>query len=395
MKIILFVVVGFVFLYSNDFNTNNKIKVEYNYFNNNNDYKINYAKTLSFTNKIKYKTDNILFITNLYLQKDFKDSKRTFISLNEAYLKYKFNNSFIILGKEVKHWGILEEYNIVNIFNINSNLIDPFETNKIGNINLTYKYFFENDDSVEFITKIDEVKDKYPSKNNPYYPFVNFNYNNNFDTQKNKNRPTIFIKYNGYLENIDYSLVYMNGYDNQRDLKFISVDIINQYLYLVNKYMGYATYQNNNILYKIETSYTEVKDYNSISDYLQFGIGTEYTKKINDFNLVYIAEYYKYKQLNDNKKSINDLNIVFQNDLLLALKLEFNNQNSSSLTLSLLNDLDDKKEKVIKTTFKQRLFSDYKIEFSYLKITPSNKNNTYFKNIGKQDNIQFKIEYNF
>ncbi len=394
MKIILYIIISFVFLYSNDFNTNNKIKLEYDYFNNNNDSKINYAKTLSFTNKIKYKVNNISFIANLYLQKDLKDSKRTFISSNEVYLKYKFNSSFIILGKEVKHWGILEEYNIVNIFNINSNLIDPFETNKIGNINLTYKYFFENDDSIEFITKLDEVKDKYPSKNNPYYPFVNFNYNNNFDTHNNK-RPSIFIKYNGYLENIDYSLIYMNGYDNQRDLKFISVDTINQYLYLVNKYMGYATYQNNNILYKIETSYTEVKDYDNISDYLQFGIGIEYTKEINDFNLVYIAEYYKYKQLNDNKKSINDLNIVFQNDLFFALKLEFNNQNNSSLTLSLLNDLDDKKEKVIKTTFKQRLFSDYKIEFSYLNINPSNKNNTYFKNIGKQDNIQFKIEYNF
>ena len=92
MKTILFMVIGFVFLYSNDFNTNNKIKLEYDYFDNNNDSKINYVKTLGFTNKIKYKTDNILFITNLYLQKDFKDSKRTFISLNEAYLKYKFKN---------------------------------------------------------------------------------------------------------------------------------------------------------------------------------------------------------------------------------------------------------------------------------------------------------------
>lgn len=163
----------------------------------------------------------------------------------------------------------------------------------------------------------------------------------------------------------------------------------------VNKYMGYGTYQNNNILYKIEISYTDIKDYDSISDYLQFGIGAEYTQEINNFNLIYIAEYYKYKQFDDNKKSVNDLNIIFQNDLLLALKFEFNNQNDSSLMLSLLNDLDDKKEKVIKTTFKQRLLNDYKIEFSYLKIIPSNKNNTYFKNIGKQDNIQFKIEYNF
>ena len=187
----------------------------------------------------------------------------------------------------------------------------------------------------------------------------------------------------------------MNGYDNQRDLKLSSINTINQYLYLVNKYMGYATYQNNNFLYKIETSYTKVQDYKNISDYIQFGIGAEYTKKINDFNLIYISEYYKYKQIIDNKKSINNLNIVFQNDLLLALKLEFNNQNNSSLTLSLLNDLDDKREKVIKITFKQRLFNDYKIEFSYLKIEPSNHNNTLFKNIGKQDNLQFQIEYNF
>jgi len=52
MKIILYIIISFVFLYSNDFN---KIKLEYDYFNNNNDSKINYAKTLSFTNKIKYK----------------------------------------------------------------------------------------------------------------------------------------------------------------------------------------------------------------------------------------------------------------------------------------------------------------------------------------------------
>jgi len=55
MKIILYIIISFVFLYSNDFNINNKIKLEYDYFNNNNDSKINYAKTLSFTNKIKYK----------------------------------------------------------------------------------------------------------------------------------------------------------------------------------------------------------------------------------------------------------------------------------------------------------------------------------------------------
>ena len=392
MKIIFYITICFSFLYSNDFSTNNKIKLEYDYFNNN-DSKINHSNTLSYINKIKYKKDNFLFITNLHLQKDFNDNKRSFVSLNEAYVKYKYNSSFVIFGKEIKHWGVLEEYNIVDVFNINSNLINPFETNKIGNINFTYKHFFENDDSIEFITKLDKTKDKYPSKNNPYYPFQNFNYDDDFDIQKN--RPTLFIKYNSYLENIDYSLIYMNGYDNQRDLKLISLDTINQYLYLVNKYMGYATYQNNNILYKIETSYTEVKDYDSISDYLQFGIGAEYTQKINNFNLIYISEYYKYKQFDDNKKSVNDLNIIFQNDLLLTLKFEFNNQNDSSLMLSLLNDLDDKKEKVIKTTFKQRLLNDYKIEFSYLKIIPSSKNNTYFQNIGKQDNIQFKIEYNF
>jgi len=395
MKIIYLFFLLIVNLYANNLNIINNLSIQYNNFNNNKNSKIDTEKTISLENKVKYKLSNLSLIYDVYLQKDFKDSRRTFASLNEAYIKYKFKNSFIIVGKEIKHWGVLEEYNIVDIFNINSNLIDPFETNKIGNINLSYKYFFKNDDNIEVVTKIDEEQDKYASLNNPYYPFTTFNYNSTFDSEKYKNKPNIFIKYNGYLENIDYSLVYMNGYDNQRDFKFISVDTINQYLYLVNKYMGYATYQNNNILYKVETSYTKVNGYDNISNYLQFGMGVEYTQNINDFDLIYISEYYKYKQFDDNKKSINDLNIVLQNDIFLALKLNFNNQNDSSFALSLVNDLDDRKEKVIKVSYNQRLFDDYKISFSYLNIIPSNKKNTYFKNIGKQNNLQFMIEYNF
>ena len=55
MKIIFYITICFSFLYSNDFSTNNKIKLEYDYFNNN-DFKINHSNTLSYINKIKYKS---------------------------------------------------------------------------------------------------------------------------------------------------------------------------------------------------------------------------------------------------------------------------------------------------------------------------------------------------
>ena len=352
---------------------------------------------------IDNKRDNSLALRlNLELKKNFgdgeivtkakgildkDDKERRYIEFSDLYYKYNFENSDILVGKNTRFWGALEFYNITDIFNTKDWLDNPFDyDSKLGSWNMAYTHYFDSSE-LSLIVKLKEQKQKIQDTEsvNNFFPLP---YDDNLHTQKSKNHPSIYLKYSGSGEEIqlDYSLIYENGYDNQR---YMSVNNrkLRQNAYLVDKFLAYATLVSGESIYKAEASYT-ISDDEKVSDYGQVGFGVEYTlyglwdKK----DLGLLAEYYRYEVKDDDKLEISNL---FKDDLTLGFRLSINDASSSEVLGGVDLDMDNH-EKIYFVEYDTRILDKYKLELSYQHLSP--KSESVFQEL---DRIQVQFGYYF
>ena len=324
------------------------------------------------TTQLKFK--NELFTTDLDLEYLYssKYHEKRYIQLNEFYLSRSYESYRFALGKRIVYWGELEGYNITDIFNRKNYLLDPFDkSKKLGSWAFTASKYFD-DDSIEFGLKFYEEDQKYPKNTSPYYPF-SLNYDKHLITENSKSNPSFYVSYlfntESFIESENRITVW-HGYDNKR--YFIPVDqtALAQYAYRINKYLFSSNIVYEDIIFKLEASYTDVIDDELMSDYMQWAVGLEKSFfDIVEMDISLYEEYYHYSYRDDNAIKNVDISEIYNDDLFLAMKLNFNDTGSSEIKAGMLYDLGNS-EKVFKVEAKTRVKDRFVLHGELLRLLP-------------------------
>ena len=390
MKKFLLVSLIPIVLSAYDFEYKGNIGVEAEYFNHNVQNKRDNALALRLEAELKTKFDNSEIALKVIGLLDKDDDNRRFMEFNDLYYKYNFQDSDILIGRNTRFWGALEFYNITDIFNTKNIADDPYDyDSKLGAWNAAYTKYFGNSE-LSLIVKLYEEKQKMQdskSINN----FLPLPYNDTLKTQRGETRPSIYLKYGGTGDEvqIDYGIVYENGYDSQRYMTY-NQGSLQQNAYIVNKLLGYATLVSGDTIYKTEAAYT-LSDDKTVSDYGELGVGLEHTLYgfWEDRDLGLLAEYYRYEARDDTKLGAKDFSYFFQNDLSIGFRVSMNDIYSSELLAGMDIDFDNK-EKIYTLKYDTRVYEKYKLQLSYLHLSPSD--NSAFKRL---DRFKFEFGYYF
>ncbi len=380
MKKLAFIALFPLILMSGEFEYKGNFGFETGYFHHDLDAKRDNSKALFLETELRYESGESEVVAKLKGVWDANDDNRRYVDFNDFYYRYNFENSDILIGRNTLFWGALEFYNFADVFNTKDFLDDPFDyDSKLGSWNVAYTYYLENSE-VSLIAKLHEEDQKMQDAKS-IYNFLPLPYNDNL---KSKKRPSIFLKYSGSGDEvqIDYSLIYLNGFDENR---YLSVEngFLRQNAYIVNKFIGFATLVLGDTIYKTELSYA-LSDDKKVSDYGQIGVGLEHTlySLLDKKDLGLLVEYYRYESDTKTKN-------LFVNDLMLGFRLSMNDLSSSEILGGLDIDLDNK-EKIFFIKYDTRLFDKYKLALSYQHLSP--KSDSVFE---KLQSLKLEFGYYF
>ncbi len=348
-----------------------------------------YKNEIVFEGDTKFKLQNEAFTTNLTLEYLYSSEykQRRYLMLNELYLTKEYEDYSFVFGKIIKFLGELEGFNIADVFNQKNYLFDPFDKSaKLGSYSLfATKYFDEN--SLEIGVKFYEEAQKYPTGNTPYAPFK-MNYDETLEVSDKAYTPTLYLTY--ALSNA--KLMFVHGYDNKRYFAVQNQTTLTQYAYRVNKLLLTSNLLYKDVIFKLESSYTDVISDKNMGDYAQISAGIEKSfYDIYGVDMGLYAEYYRYIYLQDSIKNV-DISEIYDNDVFVALKLNFNDVGASEIKSGLLHDVKNQEE-VFKIEAKTRVRDMFVIEAQYLQTMP--KENTLLWAIGATKRFTFALNYAF
>jgi len=357
-------------LHAKDLEYKGNIGIESSYIDHNIAGKRDKQNALRAELELKQRTTSGQMVLNVEAIVDADDKNRRYIDVNDLYYKHEFENSDLLIGRNTRFWGAMEFYNHTDAFNTKDFRDNPFDYDaKIGANNIAYTQYFKNSE-LALIAKVGQkaqrVQDQ-ESVNN----FLPANYDDKLQTQKGKNRPTVYVKYAGSAEEMqfDYAVIYQNGYDEQRYLAPLGASL-HQNAYLVDKVMGYATLVKDATIYKTELAYTKSDD-ERVSDYAQYSLGVEHTLYgvWGKSDLGLLAEYYKYDDKDSSKLGAKEFGKLFQDDLTLGFRLSVNDSSDSDVLGGISIDRDNQ-EKLVFVEYNTRLFDKYKLGLSYQHLEP-------------------------
>jgi hypothetical protein len=346
------------------------------------------ALRLELELKQKTKSGQVVF-SGLALA-DVDDRARRYLNVKDFYYKHTFENSDLLIGRNTRFWGALEFYNHTDTFNTKDWRDDPFDYDaKLGANNIAYTHYFD-DSEFSVIAKVHEERQRVQDAES-MSNFIPSLYSDNLETQKGRDRPTLYLKYSGSGEDIqiDYSLIYQNGYDEQRYLAPVGAGL-RQHAYLVDKVMGYATLVSGSTIYKTELAYTKSDD-DKVSDYGQMSLGIEHTlySVVGRSDIGLLAEYYNYKERDDDKLGAKEFGNLFADDMVLGFRYSFNDSADSDILGGVAVDRDNH-EKLISLEYNTRLYEKYKLGLSYQHLSP--KEGSVFK---EMDLVKLDVGYYF
>jgi len=358
-----------------------------------------------------YTNENLEAILKASAQGDYYDLKseaeknrRSFVRLDEAYVKYDFDDAQVMAGKSIRFWGALEVDNIVDGFNPDDFRSELFNMDKLGVYNAAYTYYTDTGE-LSFILKSGEPDQKMAAFPYVYYFFpANVNYDANLQSEKNRYRPTIYLSYSGSTDTqyaLDYAFILQNGYDSQHyftsDAPITSPrPTFTNHVYLVNKAMSYNTLVVGSTLLKLEALYADVINDKTVSDYYHLGLGVEHTltQVYKNADLGILCEYYKYHTLEDGKYTDLQLFETFQNDLFLGLRYSFNEGDDASIIGGVIADLDYAEQSYY-IEYESRIAQTLKLNLDYRYIEPSQTTLTAFNLLGRHQRLSLKLGYYF
>ena len=368
-KLALLTLVPFIMI-AGELEYKGNIGFEAQYLHHDIDKKRDNALALRLEAEAKQEVGDGVFVAKIKGILDKDDDERRYVDFNDLYYQYNFEDSDVLVGRNTRFWGALEFYNLTDVFNAKDFLDDPFDyKSKLGAWNIAYTKYLD-DAEISFIVKLYEERQKIQDSESVsnFFPLP---YDDKLLTQKDENRPTFYLKYTGSGEEVqvDYGVVYQNGYDAQRYMS-MSNGKLQQNAYIVNKLMGYATYINGDTIYKTELAYA-LSEEDKVSDYAHIGVGLEHTLYAfwDKKDLGLLLEYYRYEAKEDDKI---DFKNFFADDLTLGFRLSMNDMSSSQVLGGVDIDLDTK-EQIYFVEYDTRVFEKYKLKTSYQHLAPEDE----------------------
>ena len=354
----------------------------------------------------------------LYAQEDGhdldedKENGRTFLRLDELYVKYELENALFFAGKNIRFWGALEAFNVADTFTTVDFRSDLLDQQREGAWNVAYSYFTETGE-LSLIMKLYENPwrmGKYPYVYDFLPKFVH--YDSDLEHEKEGFYPTLYLKYSGSTEweyPLDYAFIMQHGYDSQRyftsDAPLNGVN--NRFranAYLVDKALTYHTLVLGNTLFKLEASAAHVRDEQvmlgglHVKDYYQLGAGFEHTlvAVYESADLGLIGEYYRYDTFEHKNEIADDLALfqTFQNDLFVGLRYSFNDMEDSSVLAGVVIDTEYA-EQSYRVEYKTRLFDTFSLKADYSYINPSDSQQTAYAMLQEHQRIGVNLAYHF
>jgi hypothetical protein len=407
MKTLLLLVLSSLLLYA-EFETKGYVELQSQGYITKPDDKHKSNFTLKQNLELTYEKNDLTLYANIYAQQDYcdtlttsKQNNRTFMRLDEAYLKYDFEDDALQVGKSIKFWGALEFINITDIFNPKDLRDDIFDkTQKLGVYNISYTHFFQNSE-LSIIVKLNEPDQKMASYPYVYYIFPSYiSYDDDLKKEKH-NRVSAYLLYSGSTDTtypIDFAFIYENGYDSQRYFSPVVNNPLSyeQNSYLVHKFTTYDTMVVGETLIKLEALYAKVMNDEKISDYSHIALGFEHTIQniYKTHSLGLIGEYYNYKTYEKNKYTDLQLFETMQNDLFTGLRYAFNDTNSASIVGGVVKDFDYNEE-LYYFKYESRFLDTLKVGLDYYYIEPSKTKKTAFTMLGRHQRVSLSISYHF
>ncbi|MCF6206807.1 MAG: hypothetical protein L3J47_07965 [Sulfurovum sp.] len=334
-------------------------------------------------------------MTLIYLYSERYKEKR-YLRLNELYVAKNMREYRVEVGKRLLYWGELEGYNITDVFNQKNYLFDPFDKSaKLGSWSGTVSRYF-GDNVLEAGVKFYEEDMEFGNSRTPYYPLP-LTYSSQLNLQEGHNTPTWYISYaltGDAIVESESRIIFWHGYDMKRN--FIAGDYgqtVVQYAYRVNKALLLSHIVYEDMIFKLEGSYTDVINYAPMSDYWQLGLGAE--KSFYDIagaDVTLYAEYYRYGYNDEGKVEHVDISEIYDDDLFLATRIIFNDTRSSEVKIGMLYDLE-KSERVFKAEAKMRLLDRFVLHAEWLRFIP--KENSLLSTFDDHTRTQFGISYSF
>jgi hypothetical protein len=321
--------------------------------------------------------------------------ERCYLLLNELYFTKEFEHYSVLLGKSVKFWGEMEGFNITDIYNQKNYLLDPFSKSaKLGSIGFNVTRYID-EKSLEFGMKFYEEDVDYPLFDMPYYPFP-VGYDNKLHLSDDRYTPSLYLSYGFSTDDVvdsESKVILYHGYDNKRYFIPTNATTLSQYAYRVDKLLllSHIVYQD--MIFKCEGVYTNVRVDEAISDYLQYTVGME--KSFYDlFNsdVTLYLEYYGYQYMDEGKIQQVDVSEIYDHDLFLALRIDLNDVRNSEIKAGMLYDTEID-EKVFKVEAKTRVLDGLVLNAEILHTITAD--NTLLDQLGETTRVTAGITYTF
>lgn len=344
----------------------------------------------------KLTLQNDIFTTNVLLEYFYSAEyrERRYILLNEFYVSKAYEEYSFTLGKVIKYWGELEGFNIADVYNRKNYLLDPFDKSaKLGSWGFfVSKYFDES--RLEFGVRFYEEDQKYPSADEPYYPFP-LDYDDTLLVSNKRYTPTLHLMYSFTDDTVadsETKIIFLHGYDSKRYFKMISQNSLSQYAYRVNKILLLSNIVYKSAIFKCEAGYTDVIGDADMSDYAQLSFGAEngfYDIRGTDISLY--GEYYHYLYRQGKTENV-DISEIYDNDIFLAFRLDLNDPRSSEFKGGVLYDISSG-EKIFKAEGRSRVIDNFVLNFEYLQTLPYE--HTVLSQIGETTRVVLGLTYTF
>jgi hypothetical protein len=345
---------------------------------------------------------------NTRLLEDFENSDYRRYEIDDFYLNYLADFYEIRAGYQIFSWKTVESVSQADFLNQTDLENDIFDPDKFAELALRLRYIPDTDieQTIELYYIPYFRTTRMPVGNNRFVFAPTLSNNKEqflFQSAEKEWRPQIALRYQTmFLEDIDLSLFYFNGYNRFPGLAVNPKNLaeLTQQYRTINK-AGF-TFQGEvgSWLVKGELVYNKYEHdlFNQLAErirpeYTAYTTGFEYTLYspfVDDQNIGLILE--AIGDTDTGKKAVELEGFrPFQNHLFVGLRYAFNNIGDRSILAG--SFIDYKNDNIIgQIEYEERLFNSFKLKITFNYLNPTTDPLVVFK---KNDRLKINLNYHF
>ena len=288
---------------------------------------------LSFSHEIFYKREKNSFFVDIYGNRDFSESGRTYLDIREGFYQNIREGFDITVGISHVFWGVAESVHLVDVINQTDASGDITGEDKLGQPMVRINLFKDWGDVSIYLLPYFRTRN-YPSSPGRLSTNLPISKNPTFEAKEKEKHVDYALRFQNYFGNFDIGFSYFRGTSREPMLS-VQAESIDVDYFQINRAGLDVQYTAQSLLYKLEV----IGQRRYSKSFFAAVVGIENTLygifKAHDLGL--LAEY----QWDERDNKILP-RVSSQNDLFVGLRYTFNNAQDSALLAGGLYDIDDK-----------------------------------------------------